>query len=162
MKKMFVATLMILALIGFASVAVADDTTAPAPSGAALTTPSVTAIGAGMPINLSGDTVFLVKNQNFGVGLGADLATAFDGILTVRAEAVAIVDKSSGQSSEFIGIGPMVNIPKLITKAGGTWSLPVINPSLGVMPFYSLAGNSSGTGSKFDAGIVLSIIQVKF
>lgn len=150
MKKVFATVLVILSMFTFITFASADDAAnVPVPSGI---------VGVGIPFNLQGDTAFLLKHQNFGAGIGTDLASVYNGMITIRAEALAIVDKASNQSSQFVGIGPMVNIPNIIQKLGGTWSMKVINPSIGIMPFYNLAGGKDS----IDVGVVVSIIKLTF
>ena len=151
MKLLVIVTLLLSVIICTPTLTMADDSAnVPAPSGI---------VGMGLPFNLQGDTGFLLKHQNFGVGIGMDLASVANGMITIRAEAMAIADKTGSQSSQFVGIGPMVNIPNIIQKMGGTWSMKVLNPSIGIMPFYNL---SSSGKEALDVGIVLSIVKLTF
>ncbi|MDA8082298.1 MAG: hypothetical protein M0024_01405 [Nitrospiraceae bacterium] len=107
-------------------------------------------------INLQGDTAYLVRGKALAVGVGSDVATMYDGLLTVRVEAIAPQQTQQNDGVLFVGMGPMINIPKLVTRLGGQWTAGVINPSFGVMPLYDFRAG------KIDAGLVVSIIRVTF
>ncbi len=107
-------------------------------------------------INLQGDTAYLVRGKALAVGVGSDVATMYDGLLTVRVEAVAPQQTETNAGVLFVGMGPMINIPKLVTRLGGQWTAGVINPSFGVMPLYDFRSG------KVDAGLIVSIIKVTF
>jgi hypothetical protein len=105
-----------------------------------------------LPINLSGDTLYRFSAGSIDAGVGIDLASYKD-LVILRAEA----SQSTAGEGQFMGVGFFVNIPKLINMiSGANWNAAYINPSIGVVPGYDF-GNS-----KYDTGIVLSIIQVTF
>ncbi len=104
-----------------------------------------------LPINLTGDTIYLCKSGTWGVGAGMDLAS-WKGVVTLRPEISA-----SDTDASFVGAGVFLNIPKLFSMISGvTWNASYINPSLGIVPGYDFGKNQP------DVGIVLSIVQVTF
>jgi len=107
-------------------------------------------------INLQGDTAYLIRGKALAVGVGTDIAKMYDGLLTLRIEAVAPQKTETNSGAVFIGAGPMLNIPKLVTRLGGQWTAGVINPAFGIMPLYDFR-----TG-KIDAGFIVSIIRATF
>jgi len=106
--------------------------------------------------NLQGDTAYLVKARTLAAGVGTDIASMYNGMITLRIEAVATPATSDAGSGTFVGAGPMINIPKLITRFGGQWQANVINPSVGVMPLYDF------NNKVVEAGIVVSVIRITF
>ena len=101
--------------------------------------------------NLQGDTAYLVVANEFAVGVGIDIASIYEGMITVRAEALT---PQSG--ALVVGAGIMANVPKVINKLGGSWISSTINPSVGVVPVYDF------NNKVFDVGIVLAVINIKF
>lgn len=105
-----------------------------------------------LPINLSGDTIYRVRAGSIDAGVGIDLASYKD-LCVLRAEA----SQSTEGEGSFAGVGLFVNVPTLINMiTGASWNASYFNPSIGIVPGYDFKDN------KFDAGIVLSIIQVNF
>ena len=81
------------------------------------------------PINLQGDTLYLPSQGTFAIGASTLLATAYNNLFELRAEAAA-----TNKGEALFGIGLGLNIPVLfhdIFKAN--WTYGVINPSLSVM-----------------------------
>lgn len=104
-----------------------------------------------LPINLTGDTIYLYKSKTWGIGAGMDFAS-WKGILTLRAEASA-----SDMDAAFVGVGVFLNIPKLFSLISDVqWNAAYINPSIGVVPGFDFGKNQA------DLGLVLSLIQVSF
>lgn len=141
--------LAILALSGFTTAANAEDVAAPAPT-------ADDALKIFPSLNLQGDTAYLITKKSLAVGVGVDLATIYDGMITLRAEAIVPEKAADAETTTMFGIGPMLNIPKLITRAGGEWTAKIFNPSIGVMPFYDFRTKA------YDVGVVVSIIRVEF
>jgi len=105
-----------------------------------------------LPINLSGDTLYRVRAGSIDAGIGIDLASYKD-LCVLRAEA----SQSAEGEGSFAGVGLFVNVPTLINMiTGASWNASYFNPSIGIVPGYDFKG------SQFDAGIVLSIVQVTF
>lgn len=89
-------------------------------------------------INLQGDTVYLPKSGQFGLGIGTTIANIDkDGIIDVRGETVSTI---SSNPHTLIGIGIGVNIPKLITKFGGTWGLKQFTVDIFVAGLLDMSG----------------------
>lgn len=104
-----------------------------------------------LPINLTGDTIYLARAGTWGAGIGMDFAS-WKGVLTLRAEASA-----SDVEGGFLGVGVFLNIPKLVSLISDTeWNAAYFNPSIGVVPGFDFGLN------QVDVGLVLSIIQVTF
>jgi hypothetical protein len=108
-------------------------------------------IGEGIPIQLDGDSLYIVRNNTFAGGIGLDLAT-YQGLVSLRGEIA-----QGGEGSPFVGVGAFVNIPKLLNLIPGmSWQAGAINPSIGVVPGFDF------TQERFDWAIVLSIISIAF
>lgn len=106
------------------------------------------------PINAQGDTVY-VFGHGFGLGVGSEIATAFKGLVALRAEAVSISNEP-----KLYGLGIGVNITKLIELGGGTWSLGNLNPQLGGLVLANISSQDKGSIVKF--GAYLTIIKLQF
>lgn len=144
MKKLLIALMIILVLVVSGQAFAADS--GPAPSDD-LAFPG---------INLQGDTAYLFRAKTLAVGVGSDIATLYNGVVTLRLEAITAPASADLGGSTLIGTGAMVNLPKLITRLGGQWQAKVINPSVGVMPLYDFRN------SKYDVGLVVSVIRIDF
>lgn len=144
MKKVILAVAMILAVMGGIPAYAAD---APAATNTGL---------LGGNINLQGDTIFMPKHGQFGIGVGTTIATVDkDGILEVRGEAASSV---GGQDSHsLVGIGVGVNIPKLIAKAGGQWGLKQF-----AVEIFAAGMMDMSSKIAIEPVIGLSIIKVNF
>ena len=164
MKKFLVALtltfILVFSVAGGWGVAFAAD---PAPTAAApVATPTAAQAAAvtddlAFPgINLQGDTTYLFKAGTMAPGIGSDIASMYKGLLTLRVEAIAVPATINTPSRNMFGIGPMVNVPKLISRMGGEWQAKVVNPSIGVMPLYDFNNKT------YDVGLVVSIIRIDF
>lgn len=156
-RSVFCLILMALISVLISGLCFAQTTPAPAPPAAATTvpasatTPDLQVLTSGLPINLTGDTLYRIRGGTIDGAIGMDLAI-YKGLVTLRAE---ISQTTTG--SPFAGAGLMVNIPTLVNKiSGANWTATFINPSIGIVPGYDF-----GT-KQFDAGVVLSIINIKF
>jgi len=110
------------------------------------------------PINIQGDTIYLLSRQDFGMGIGWNVASIAD-VVEVRAETVFPI-VGDGSASTLLGAGIGVNIPKLIEKLGGTWILENITSSIGVLALYDF--NADEESEKIEPAIYLTIIKVNF
>ena len=81
-------------------------------------------------LNFNGVSYYMPDREVFAVGAGVDVAQFYDGMFSVRAEAVASVVKETDAGDSFIGLGVGLNIPKIIKAAGGNWIADAFNPSL--------------------------------
>lgn len=139
MKRIIFAVMMIATLLwGFNSYA--DDTT----NSISLSS-----------LNAQGDTVY-VFGHGFGIGVGSEIATAFKGLIALRAEAVSISNEP-----KLYGLGLGVNVTKLVELAGGTWSLGTLNPQLGGLVLANISGGNNA-GSLIKYGAYLTIIKLEF
>jgi len=142
---------LVLMVLFVASIAMAQTPIPPAPT--PTTGNTVSTILSGLPFNLSGDPAYRIKAKTWGGGVGIDLATWQ--FLTLRAEA-----SQSGTGGVFAGAGLFVNLPTLLNvglgKQGATWAAQAINPSIGIVPGYDFEAR------RFDAEVVLSVVQVNF
>lgn len=105
---------------------------------------------SGLPFNLSGDTLYRARAGSFDFATGIDLAT-YKNFLILRAEL-----SQSTTGAPFAGVGLNLNVPTLMNMIGMNWTATYINPSVGVIPGYDF------TNSRFDVGILVSIVQVTF
>lgn len=101
-------------------------------------------------VNLAGDTIYLASEGAFAVGAGIDILTVYD-LVTVRAMYATPVNDPS---EDKMGIGVGVNVPKLITKVGGSWLLSGLNASLGVAALTNANGKVT-----LSPAIYMSVIQ---
>ena len=103
------------------------------------------------PINLQGDTLYLPKQGIFGIGASTLLATAYNNLFELRAEAA-----TTSNGSPLFGIGLGVNIPVLFHDIFKfNWSYGVISPSLSVMGVLRL-----GNKNTIEPAIGLTIIRI--
>lgn len=108
------------------------------------------------PLNLQGDTVYLMSRQDFGMGIGWNIATVQE-FIELRAETVFPI-VGDGSSSTLIGAGLGINIPKLIEKLGGEWIIPNITSSLGLLGLFDF----NAVGNQWEPAIYLTIVKVNF
>ena len=101
------------------------------------------------PLNLTGDTIWLGRSNQFVVGIGMDVIT-YKGIFNFRVEAA-----QGTEANTFMGAGPLINIPSLLNLIPGTtWNAKVINPSIGILGGYDF------NKRRGEWGVLLSIIQL--
>jgi len=110
------------------------------------------------PVNIQGDTIYLLSRQDFGMGLGWNVASIAD-IVELRAETVFPI-VGDGSASTLLGVGAGVNLPKLIEKLGGEWILKNITSSIGVLALYDF--NADEESEQIEPAIYLTIIKVNF
>lgn len=109
-------------------------------------------------LNLSGTTYYLPMSQAFAVGGGVDVATFYDGLFALRGEAaVTVVDEGEGEN--LYGGGVRLDLPKLITRIGGSWLAGAFNPSLNAAV---LVGIGEDGELNPQAAIGVNIITVEF
>jgi hypothetical protein len=108
---------------------------------------------------VQGDTVYLFDRQDFGIGIGWNIASLFDGIMELRAETVFPV-VGDGSTTTLVGPGVGFNIPKAIEKLGGEWLLPSITSSIGVLGLWDF--NAADGEDDFQPAIYLTILKVTF
>lgn len=108
-------------------------------------------------ISLQGVTYYLPNAETFAVGAGVEVASLYGGLLSIRAEAVTAVVKEETASDNYIGIGIGLNIPKVITKLGGSWVADKFNPSVNVA---ILSDMDDGINAEYAVG--LNVIQIPF
>jgi len=111
------------------------------------------------PINLQGDTVYLLTRKDFGIGIGWTVATLYKDVIEIRAESVFPI-VGDGSNTTLIGAGFGLNIPKLIDALGGTWLMPTITSSIGILGLYDF--NSVSETDEIEPAIYLTILKVTF
>jgi hypothetical protein len=111
------------------------------------------------PINLQGDTIYLMSRKDFGIGLGWTVATLYNNVIEIRAESVFPI-VGDGSSTTLIGAGFGLNIPKLIESLGGTWLMPTITSSIGILGLYDF--NAVSETDEIEPAIYLTILKVTF
>ena len=84
-------------------------------------------------LNFNGVSYYMPDREVFAVGAGIDVAQFYNGMVSLRAEAVASVVKETDAGDSFIGLGVGLNIPKIINAAGGSWIADKFNPILKMM-----------------------------
>ena len=89
------------------------------------------------PLNVEGDTVFMLETGTFGVGVGSNVATYKD-MIELRGMLVSSVDKIDVNK---IGFGIGVNIPNIIKELGGTWLVDNVNATLGITGLTNVNGD---------------------
>jgi hypothetical protein len=87
------------------------------------------------------------------------VATLWKEVIELRAESVFPV-VGEGSSTALVGAGFGLNIPKLITNLGGTWLMPTITSSIGILGLYDF--NSVETQDMIEPAIYLTILKVTF
>lgn len=137
MKKLLMFLVTLLLMVGFVSITLADDAK-----------PMVFA-----DINLQGDTLYLPDSGSFAAGIGIDIAKFYD-IVSLRAEAITSFKQDT---SDRIGIGLGVNIPKLISMSGGTWLLKGITSSVGVLGVFNI-----NNPEHFEPAVYVTILKIEF
>ena len=65
-------------------------------------------------LNIKGDTGYLFKAGKLAAGVGTDLATWKNGLITLRAEVLFTDNVASNTKGIFAGFGPMINAPSLL------------------------------------------------
>lgn len=108
-------------------------------------------------LNLNGVTYYLPNAETFAVGAGIEVASIYDGLLSIRAEAVTAVVKEETASDNYIGVGVGLNIPKVIAKLGGSWVADKFNPSVNIA---MLSDMDNGINAEYAIG--LNVIQIPF
>jgi hypothetical protein len=111
------------------------------------------------PFNLQGDTIYLMSRQDFGLGIGWTVATLYKDVIEIRAESVFPI-VGDGSNTTLIGAGFGINIPKLIDALGGTWLMPTITSSIGILGLYDF--NSVSETDEIEPAIYLTILKVTF
>jgi hypothetical protein len=110
------------------------------------------------PLNLQGDTIYLLSRQDFGMGIGWTIATLQE-FIEIRAESVFPI-VGDGSSATLIGVGVGVNIPKLVEKLGGQWFLSGITSSIGLLGLMDF--NAQDSVDNIEPAIYLTVVKVKF
>lgn len=105
------------------------------------------------PLNMEGDTIYLPSQGAFGVGIGSNIAT-FKDTVELRGMVVSSVDKVDVNMA---GIGIGINLPKVITKLGGTWLLDNINTSIGITGLANLNGKA-----QIQPAIYLTVVSMSY
>lgn len=108
------------------------------------------------PYNIQGDLLYLTDKNTFASGIGVSIATIYD-VVEIRAEAAFVIDSSTEDQDIFAGIGVGVDIKKLVGKINGTWQLPDIVPSVGVLALVNMVDKP-----EIELGLYLSIVKVEF
>lgn len=155
MKKLFsIIFCLVLCLFAFnvwADSTAATTTTAPATT---ITTNTSTPITLG-PINVGGDTIFVTgggATRGFAAGVGMDIASAYNGILKIHADAAVT---TGANTMNLLGLGPQVNVTQLISHLSGWTWMANFNTAIGIEPLINLNGTV-----KIKPAIVLSILQI--
>ena len=103
------------------------------------------------PISFQGDTLYLPRQGTIAIGVSTVLATAYNSLFELRAEAATTSDKEP-----LFGLGIGVNIPILFKDVlHFNWSYGVINPSLSVMGVMKL-----GKKNIIEPAVCLTIIRI--
>jgi hypothetical protein len=110
------------------------------------------------PLNLQGDTIYLLSRQDFGMGIGWTIATLQE-FVEIRAESVFPI-VGEGSNSTLVGVGVGMNIPKLVEKLGGQWFLSGITSSIGVLGLMDF--NATSEKDEIEPAIYLTVVKVKF
>ncbi len=105
--------------------------------------------------NLQADTLYLPTTGQFAVGVGYTVATYKS--LELRAETAYIANATEGEKRSFFGAGVGVNIKDLVTRAGGTWAMSSISPTVGVLGLFDATAQK-----KLLPAIYVSLIKVEF
>lgn len=108
------------------------------------------------PYNIQGDLLYLTDQNTFATGVGVSIATIYD-VVEIRAEAAFVVDSSTEDQDILAGIGLGVDIKKLVEKVNGTWKLPDIIPSVGVVALVNMVDKP-----EIKLGFYLSIVGLEF
>ena len=137
MKKLILATVMLVTLLMTGGITYAEESTISLSS-----------------INAQGDTVY-VFGHGFGIGVGSEIATAFKGLVAVRAEAVSISNEP-----KLYGLGLGVNVTKFVELVGGKWSLGTLNPQLGGLVLANISSGDAGSLIKY--GAYLTVVKIQF
>lgn len=103
--------------------------------------------------NLDGDMLYIL-DYGLAFGAGYTIASAYHNIFILRGE---IAFTTEGDERNFYGAGVGINIPSLVKKLGGTWSMSTINAEIGIL---GMANFNSKVEVKPAA--YLSIIKMKF
>lgn len=88
------------------------------------------------PLNVEGDTVYMLETGAFGVGVGTNIATYKD-VVEFRGMLVSSVDKVDVNK---VGFGIGVDVPNVIKKLGGAWLLDNVNATLGITGLTNVNG----------------------
>ena len=147
MKKL--CAFLVLGIVLFAGFAQAQTVT-PTPTPVTTTTPTVAGVG---PFTFGMDTAILAEPGHKGfvaVGAGADIASAYGGVLLLHASALFPMGASS-QSAAIVSLGVNVDMMKLLTKFKQvTILMPNIQATVGPVVAYDVVGGLPCYGAMFN------------
>lgn len=107
-------------------------------------------------LNASGDAAYLY-HLGFAGGIGSDIVSYKDGLVTLRGQALWAVDSAErGKNNMVVGAGLMLDMVKAVTKTQGQWKLGPFKPKVGPFIGYDF-GNR-----RMDWGVVLQMLKVEF
>ena len=107
------------------------------------------------PFNLNADTLYLPMSGDFAVGVGYTIAT-FKDMFELRAE-TAYIASETAEKKTFFGAGIGLNVKKAIERAGGTWAMSSISPTVGGLLLYDAT-----SVKKFIPAIYVSLVKIEF
>lgn len=105
--------------------------------------------------NLNGDLAYLNKSGAC-LGVGADLVNYKDGLVTLRAEALWPKNAERAASNVIGAAAVTVDVVRLVTASGATWSYGIIQPKLGPLAGFNLAAK------RWEYGGLLQVIRKTF
>lgn len=107
-------------------------------------------------LNASGDVAYLY-HLGFAGGVGADIVSYKDGLITLRGQALWAVDSDEREKNNaVIGVGLMLDVIKVVAKTQGQWQIGYIKPKIGPFVGYDF-GNK-----RMDWGVVMQMLRIDF
>ena len=107
-------------------------------------------------LNLQGDTAYLFTHKAFAAGIGTDIISIKDGLVTIRGEILQTKATGIDKSVTVAGGAAMINLPKLANHFGAAWIAKTINPSVGPFAGYDFKSK------KLAVGAIVTIIKIAF